>query len=191
MYSQEIKVSNNSTPCRSKGFDARIRNVKTKEYLYSPADDIAVDNLRRHVFTWRDLDDIPGMAGNTWAGEQVWRVEFVGNAKDLKIRIKSTKTQPGEYLFVEKGDNGRCDVFTLVRSELSLLAELSPSTAWNLDKCLPLDGSSVAVLHNPSCSGSLIGDKNVFFDSDSDLMRRHVLVEKSDGGSQWEIIPMV
>ena len=74
----------------------RLKSVYSGEYLYAGADDLAQDDTRRSVFTWRETNDEVG----EWAD---WKM--TGRIVEGKLRVRlASVTYNNELLYVVKGN---------------------------------------------------------------------------------------
>ncbi len=185
--------------------DVRLRNIQTKEFLYAAADDLAVDNQRRRIFTWKDLNDIPEREGNNWTGEETWSIEPVADQECFKSNSFAVRNiKPGrpsrEYLFADSSDD-----FVYVKRDVpaedNVPLNLEPSGKWQIlakvgtdelrgDIC-SVEAIKIRgfVLRNEKfAAGYLNADRDDIFINDSSKMRRNVRLLNQ--GSTWELLPI-
>jgi len=182
--------------------DVYIRNSNTKEFLYAAANYLALDTLKRRIFTWKELDDIPGL-GNSWSGEETWRIEPVDQCASNSFRVKNIRNiyGPREYLFANSSDS------VYVRRGLpdkdSAVLSLGSSAKWQLlakvagelrgDLC-NLEKSDIRgfVLRNEKYAlGFLNAEEDDTFDPDNKNDRRRRKVKLSiESPSYWDILPL-
>jgi len=194
--------------CNHQALDVLIRNRYTKEFLYAAADDhLALDALRRRVFPWKDLNDIPGKKGNKWTGEQTWRIEPADHSSPNSFRVKTIKDiyGPNEFLFA----NSSIDV-VYVRRGLSknvsvAVATLGSSAKWQLlanmtdnelrgDICNITENTEIRgwVLRNEKyAAGYLSADANDIFVHGPKMANVRRIVRLSrEIPSFWDIYPL-
>jgi len=182
--------------------DVRLKNTITREFLYAAADDRALDEERRRVFTWKDLNDIPGIQGNAWTGEETWRIEPVDKyLSSNSFRVKSIRNiyGPREYLFANSSDN--VYVRRGLPDEDSAVLTLGSSAKWQIlarvaddlrgDYCaMELSAIQGFVLRNEKyASGYFNADQDDVSMNDPTGTRRNTRLSK-EGPSYWDILPL-
>jgi len=188
--------------CNGQSLDVRLKNKNTREFLYAAADDMALDEERRRVFTWKDLNDIPGIKGNAWTGEETWRIEPVDKYYfSNSFRVKNIRNiyGPREYLFANSSDS--VYVRRGLPDEDSAVLTLGSSAKWQIlarvaddlqgDYCnLELSDIQGFVLRNEKyASGYFNADQDDVSMNDPTETRRNTRLSK-EGPSYWDILPL-
>jgi len=77
--------------CGKKPILVRMKSANKREFFFVPTDPLLADNRRRRVFTYSDLNDIPGVAGNSWTGEETWLIEPSNSSATSSFLLKNAK----------------------------------------------------------------------------------------------------
>ena len=184
--------------------DVRLRNTKTTEFFYAASDGFSLDERSRRVFTWKNVNDVPGIS-DEWSGEEVWRFEPINQSSSNSFRLRNTKPiyGPKEYLFASKSDNG-VYVRRGLPDDVSSVLKLGSSAKWQLlakiidkaelreDFC-DVDISKVSgwVLRNEMNAGYLKTktDDAIIVKLDPTRVRRNVGLSTGNF-SFWDILPL-
>ncbi len=115
-----------------------------------PTDPLLADDQRRRVFTYSDLNDIPGVVGNSWTGEETWLIEPSTSSATSSFLFKNAKQSipTGGYLYVDSSDNHSVYVSNGFPDDNTAKLSLGASAKWQLlvnstdngrlvDFCLP------------------------------------------------------
>ncbi len=192
----------------------QIKNFNTGELLYtSSAEDLAVDQCRRRLFTWRDLNDIPGQPRNTWNQEDTWFLQPISSndfsKSSLIVRLTSAvPSRSSEYLYLDPSD-GNVYLRRSCEGENSNPAP-KESAQWLLSRVdeeennhflegnqensdTPVSGAAnkdrpeVYQLQNVQYGRFLSADRNNFFEHGFSTIRRNVFALDNQV-SDWKII---
>lgn len=176
----------------------QIKNVHTGEYLYSAADDLAADQCRRRLFTWRDLKDVPNQPGNTWNEEDVWLLETTddmnpGNIDSNSSVIVRISARSSEYLFLDPSDGKVYLKRGCKIADSNLMTKESSQWLLSLaENKVPADGDEKAVgpvynLRNVQFGRYLTADEEDFFETNFSVIRRNVFAVNGQI-SDWNVI---
>lgn len=196
--------------CNRQSLDVRIRNSYTKEFLYADNEDFASDKQKRFVLTWKDsVGDIPGMEGNQWAGEEIWRIEPVdpcSNSNNLfRVRSITPSFTSTEYLYANNASGNVVYVRKglLTDEDSAVLNILGSSAKWQLlakvdgelrgDICnsnIEMSNVQGWVLRNDKyAAGYLRAEENDVIANDPSHLRRNTRLSQ-EGPSYWDILPI-
>ena len=148
------------------------------------------------------MSDIPGI-GNSWTGEENWRIEPVNQFASNSFRLKSIRDiyGPREYLFASSSDS--VHVIRGLPDEDSAVLTLGSSAKWQLlakvadelrgDYCnLEMSDIQGFVLRNEKyAAGYLNADADDIFtikDEPYEMNRRNIRIS-FDSPSYWDVLP--
>lgn len=191
-----------------------MSSFNKREYFYAAANVFLSDEWgRRAVFTWGNLNDIPGVVGNWSMGKEIWLIEPVNTSSASSLfLLKNAKPDiPSRgYLYADSSDNQSVYVSNGFPNENTAKLSLGAAARWQLlvnssdnnncwwttDFCLP-ENKNVELCHPRSFvlrNDDYIID--VYLNAEGDpimndatrLRRNTRLLTES---SQWEILPVL